>query len=846
MIRFCDKDVCCISNEQSDRSALLDYFFQGNMDEVVCVQNPDGTYRGWISYYSLIHSEHVAEAVLEEYVKFDNQIWENARKFFACHEYRFRENALLPVADQAGNLICFAYEDGEANREIRMLRELEELDGASGFADCYPQYSCVKICGCNELAVLFAGYLKKQGIAVKTEGELWKYFLPSDSREYPDHRCLTIYAEGAGNKKSRNWVENLLRSVSPEFECVDCIYEANLKKGLVVNAMGSFGEWIRLLKNTDKDIVIWGTGTDAQNVYDLLLRYGVECSCFLCDSYEDHRRFLFGKKIITPLEMKKRSGSIVMLDCCCKYSAWGTDAIDYYDYLGCYRNKDLFAVRDYLEIPHDNLKTVLKGCSLLFAGDKSLCEKAAGYLKDTAGAGELIYADVLGENTRDVYANQICAQMELEDVRAGLLCLIIMPDLYTEKETAVAEKKREIIRRLEERGIWNYTDYFSRLQSFLTIEKETGQKCMDRHLTPKKMILGAIGNSCGNTFIKELLDNHPSVLMISDFGFFNNNLFWICMKLEGLAGGDLVDAFENVSRAEYPLALKDEPAFKETMRRLLEPGKRYGSLELFVIFMISYVSMYGRKIKDVSEMVVFWEPHFISRDYVGDLVQWLKLAGSCGILNVVRNICMVKGSGAKIIFGGSYKRTDRALEVLLKCQVIWKKDAAACERYEFRFEDIKLHPREELSKLCHVWGIPWSETLMETTQYGQKAGYLFRNPFARQSETGTSGIIADFDLQPVYNQYEAYFSEYDRFRISLANAPYQKKYGYPYVGLSGFTRRELQEMFIKKFRMEAEISFHGVRDELEYRIENQKKIRCMLWELRKIEFMEEDAGSGEI
>ena len=197
--------------------------------------------------------------------------------------------------------------------------------------------------------------------------------------------------------------------------------------------------------------------------------------------------------------MKKRSGSIVMLDCCCKYSAWGTDAIDYYDYLGCYRNKDLFAVRDYLEIPHDNLKTVLKGCSLLFAGDKSLCEKAAGYLKDTAGAGELIYADVLGENTRDVYANQICAQMELEDVRAGLLCLIIMPDLYTEKETAVAEKKREIIRRLEERGIWNYTDYFSRLQSFLTIEKETGQKCMDRHLTPKKMILGAIGNSCGNT-----------------------------------------------------------------------------------------------------------------------------------------------------------------------------------------------------------------------------------------------------------------------------------------------------------------------------------------------------------
>ena len=172
MIRFCDKEVYCVSYEQIDRSALLNYFFQGNMDEGVCVQNPDGTYRGWISYYSLIHCENVKEAVWEDCVVPGRGIWEQARKFFACHEYRLHENVLLPVTDQAGNLICFAYEDGEANREIRMLRELKELSAAIGFSDLYPQYDCVKICGCNELAVLFAAYLKDRGIAVKTEGEL--------------------------------------------------------------------------------------------------------------------------------------------------------------------------------------------------------------------------------------------------------------------------------------------------------------------------------------------------------------------------------------------------------------------------------------------------------------------------------------------------------------------------------------------------------------------------------------------------------------------------------------------------------------------------------------------------
>lgn len=45
MIRFCDKEVCCVSYETLDRSEILSYFFQNHMDEMVCVMDAEGKYR---------------------------------------------------------------------------------------------------------------------------------------------------------------------------------------------------------------------------------------------------------------------------------------------------------------------------------------------------------------------------------------------------------------------------------------------------------------------------------------------------------------------------------------------------------------------------------------------------------------------------------------------------------------------------------------------------------------------------------------------------------------------------------------------------------------------------------
>ena len=92
-----------------------------------------------------------------------------------------------------------------------------------------------------------------------------------------------------------------------------------------------------------------------------------------------------------------------------------------------------------------------------------------------------------------------------------------------------------------------------------------------------------------------------------------------------------------------------------------------------------------------------------------------------------------------------------------------------------------------------------------------------------------------FDLKPVYNVYENFFSEFDRMRLMIIDAPWRKKYGYPYVEPDQFTRKELQEMFLKEFRFENPgdtTGFFKNQLDLDERIKLQIGIRRRLQETR--------------
>lgn len=176
MIRFCDKEVFCVKADQLDRGELFCYFLNGHREDMLCVIDDDGKYKGNITYVSLLNSNSLLESIQTAKVIMDESIWIRGRKYFAEYEKLGDELVMLPVVDENNQLLCFAYQDEDANREIRQLRELSECEDALTFHDIFPQYDLVTIWECNELAYYFVKYLQKVGVSVVVKGMFWEKF----------------------------------------------------------------------------------------------------------------------------------------------------------------------------------------------------------------------------------------------------------------------------------------------------------------------------------------------------------------------------------------------------------------------------------------------------------------------------------------------------------------------------------------------------------------------------------------------------------------------------------------------------------------------------------------------
>lgn len=66
-------------------------------------------------------------AIAEERVRMDKDIWQNCRQYF---RKQFSDDAavrgLMPITDGNGEILCYGWQDGEANRELRMIKELAQ------------------------------------------------------------------------------------------------------------------------------------------------------------------------------------------------------------------------------------------------------------------------------------------------------------------------------------------------------------------------------------------------------------------------------------------------------------------------------------------------------------------------------------------------------------------------------------------------------------------------------------------------------------------------------------------------------------------------------------------------
>lgn len=648
-----------------------------------------------------------------------------------------------------------------------------------------------------------------------------------------DYRKLEVYAEG---KKLKEKQIALRSSVSAEFECVDKIYETNILEGVIHDAEGNLENLLQLLKKRHVGILVTRM-VAVLNAYDLLLKYGIDICCFVSGTIDCEDRKLFGKPITGRMQAEVKWDNLILIDPDAKNSAWGFGQTDICSYLGFKRNQHFFALQDYIEVPNHGFQHILKyGIERLFgrivlAGDLWLCLKLKHILNEKAEFyGKVMYCDVLGKYNDE----QIINGLSFNELQANDICLLLITeyygcrssdDKYSFYSQIVLNEYKEKLKCKTE----NILEYpFEDIKYFKT---STGKKVLENEkigcipsLIPAKVILGAINGYSGNMFFRQILERHPDIIMIP-YSYLSFNLYSICERLSMESSSNILTLFWKIY-AEESLFLnkifeKDifwqKHIFNQSMLEFLIIKEHFMSWELFVMIHISYAKMQGKQIKDASEIIIYWEPHYVSINRKEAYTEWLDKIGTAGYLvNMVRDAYVRAGSVLSKWNGCK----DVEMSIVTAFPNEEKIKNRKWKRIVLKFENLKENSKEELQMFCKKTGVNWSDQLIENNKLKQ-AGITIFNPVS------------------VHRSWEKFFSSFDRFRICLLMGSWQKEYGYSYINSLEFSRAEIHEMFLKKFRFEEDLKFANDEAKFIYFQQRQKKISENLWKVRKKEIMKE-------
>ena len=222
-------------------------------------------------------------------------------------------------------------------------------------------------------------------------------------------------------------------------------------------------------------------------------------------------------------------------------------------------------------------------------------------------------------------------------------------------------------------------------------------------------------------FFRGVLEGHPQVLMM-DSCYLSDNLFFICLclsaeKSENVARDfwKIIDADMNILQIKRENLFPDRDRFCQRLDYELKKKDYFTLQELFVIFHLAYASMWRNEPGDISDTVIYWEPHLVPRDICKQYAEWLytKHVSGC-IVNVVRNGSVRAGSYLKF-----YEDQGRLpdLDIVAYWHMVdeavpHNKVYCGYDRIVVKFEDLKCKPDETLDNLCHALGIRCSDTLL--------------------------------------------------------------------------------------------------------------------------------------
>ena len=352
------------------------------------------------------------------------------------------------------------------------------------------------------------------------------------------------------------------------------------------------------------------------------------------------------------------------------------------------------------------------------------------------------------------------------------------------------------------------------------------------------------GGFSGNSFIDGIMDFHPNLLTIKDFGLSvfgvlyrevlkNKNVFAGIQALKSLKDDphrenlwkDFNDIFSSTLISGVEPIVPEKELFFDELEKALADFEVPTKTDWFKAMFLAYNYALGRNFPSRIAPAIFFNMHpwHVSVvDCKKEMLDVYEQFHDLKVLSTLRSPLSQLGAGLKGMYfiRNNYRdsiETDSSkkntflkyIEIVLSRTDLYISpyDKWFFKRAVVRFEDLKLYPRETLEKLCKFLMIPCSKSLFSVTANGVGNSY-------RLDDNITSG----FDTKSVYDLHKDYAGVFDFYRLEILKGTYYEPWGYhaKYYDGMNFTDEEIIKLFSLPFKCEQ----YCTTEEL--KIENQK------------------------
>lgn len=337
-----------------------------------------------------------------------------------------------------------------------------------------------------------------------------------------------------------------------------------------------------------------------------------------------------------------------------------------------------------------------------------------------------------------------------------------------------------------------------------------------------KVLLFTSCSHAGKFFMCSLLDAHPNILGVNPSAFtkdimsvvdtahkmkLNEMQDYICKCLKDLFAEDAWNnSFIGRTGNEWKEWISE---YKIHLTKLLDEKKEYSKKEiLLAIFWSFYYIIKGDYVSQ-KEPILFFDLHD-DKEKSDNFINWLNDMGfDITLLRAIRTPFIKLGSYIKIM----QNRDIHAEDVLRHLYYLSRESYTEVElKYpiiRYKFEDLKLYPKEILNAICNKMQIPWNDSLLTASFLGKEVVYTSHG---EKTET--------FAKKQVWYTYEEYFDSFDRLRLEILFKRVNEAYSYPHTEYTKYPVQDakLLEWFDIPFKFEKFICFSNDKERTDFRM----------------------------